>query len=91
MEPQMLMVKQMIDMQKASFDAMMNSMLMFWNQTEQMLGSFLNQAAWMPDQGKDAFRQWLENNKKACDYFKTTIDNGYTTLEEYFRGGSGRK
>ncbi len=86
MEQQMKLVKQMVEMQKLTFESMMSGMFMFWKQTEQTLDSFLNQAVWMPEQGKSALRQWIEGNKKACEYFKNAVEEGYGNLEKYFSG-----
>lgn len=84
MDQQMKMAKQMIDIQRASFDGMLNNIVMFWEQTESMMNSFLNQAVWMPEEGKKAFRDWADNNKKSCETFKRAVDEGYRNLEKYF-------
>ncbi len=80
MNPQFKMVKQMIDMQKVSCDGMISSLIMMWDQT----GTVLEAAAWFPEEGRKAFRQWVDINKKACENLKSAIDNGYSILEKFF-------
>ncbi len=80
MEQQMNAVKQMIEMQKAGFDNIMNSTLMFLNQSDVMLNSFLGFATWMPEEMKNAFKQQTDTKKQAFEFFKKSIDDGYDNL-----------
>ena len=80
MNQQFRMTKQMIDMQKASFDGMINGMILMWDQTVSMFES----AAWLPEEGKKALRQWVDVNKKACENWKSAIDSGYSSLNKLF-------
>ena len=85
MNQQFRMMKQMIDMQKASCDGMISSMIAMWEQT----GTVLDSAVWFPEEGRKAFRQWVDMNKKACENMKSAIDTGYSSLEKFF--GSGQQ
>jgi len=85
MEQQMKLTKQMIDLQKVAFDNMMDNMILFWNQTGQMLNTSAGQAAWLPDQGKGALRLWTEGNKKACEFVRTAVEDGYNGLGKFFK------
>ncbi len=58
------MAKQMIDLQRLSVEGMINNMIILWDQTGNMLNSFMDQAAWVPDEGKKALREWIDSNKK---------------------------
>jgi len=51
MEPN-AMLKQMLDFNKTAFDNSFNAMLMIQEQNSKMVNTFLEQAAWMPDEGK---------------------------------------
>jgi len=86
MNQQSRMMKQMIDMQKASCDGMISSMIAMWEQT----GAVVESAAWFPEEGRKAFRQWVDINKKACENLKSAIDSGYSTLEKFF-GTAGQQ
>ncbi len=77
------MAKQMINLQKIGVEGMISNMIMFWEQTDSMLNVFLNQASWVPDEGKKVFREWIDSNKKGCETLKDVVNNGYTSLEKY--------
>jgi len=83
MNQQFRMMKQMIDMQKATCDGMISSMITMWEQT----GAVVEMAAWFPEEGRKAFRQWVDLNKKACENLKSAIDSGYSSLEKFFGTG----
>ena len=72
-------VKQMIDMQKASVDWIINNVIMMWDQSAAFFDGI-----WFPQEGKKAFRQWVDINKKACDDLKQAADRGYSNLEKAF-------
>ena len=77
-------VKQMIDFHKTSFDNSFNAMVMLQEQTEQMVSAFLDQATWMPEDGKNVLNQWITAYKKGRDDFKKAVDDNYKKVEEYF-------
>jgi hypothetical protein len=87
MEQHMNAVKQAIEMQKAGFDNMLNSTLMFLNQSDLMLNSFLGFATWMPEEMKNAFRQQWEANKQAFAFFKKSVDDGFDNLKKLLEEG----
>ncbi len=74
------MAKQMIDMQRMSVEGMINNMIMFWDQTGSVMTSFMDKAAWVPEEGKKTFREWIESNKKGCETLKNAVSNGYDSM-----------
>jgi len=80
----MSMTKQVLDLQKATFDGMMDSMLMFWDQTERTLNTFMEQAVWVPEEGKRAFNGWIRTNKKGCEDFMNAVADGFNKMESCF-------
>lgn len=74
------MAKQMIDMQRMSVEGMINNMIMFWDQTGSVMTSFMDKAAWIPEEGKKTFREWIESNKKGCETLKNAVNNGYNSM-----------
>jgi hypothetical protein len=86
MNQQFRMVKQTIDLQRASSDGMINSLIMMWEQT----GTLLEGAALLPEEGRKALRQWVDMNKKACENLKSAIGSSYSSLEKLF-GTSGQQ
>ncbi len=87
MEQQMNAAKHIIEMQKAGFDGIMNSTLMFMNQSDVMLNSILSLATWMPEEMKNALRQQTETKKQAFEFFKKSIDDGYDNLMKLLEEG----
>ena len=80
MYEQSAMAKQMIDLQRMSVEGVINNMIMFWDQTGSVLNSFLDKAAWVPEEGKKTFREWIESNKKGCETLKNAVNSGYNNL-----------
>jgi hypothetical protein len=72
------MLRQMMDMQKASVDGFMTGLIMMWDQTAVLFDS----AVWLPEDGKKAFRQWVDLNKKACEDLKSAVGGSYFRMEK---------
>lgn len=86
MEQPIKIGKQMMDLQKLTFNGMINNMIMFWDQTEKMFGAVMEQTPWVPDEGKKVFHDWVNGNKKGCETFKSAVDDGFNKLESCFAG-----
>lgn len=80
------MAKQMIQFNKMAFDNSFNAMTLVYEQNEKMANAFLEQATWMPENGKNAINQWMDAYKKGCDDFKKAVDDSYQKVEAYFSG-----
>lgn len=78
------LIRQMIDFQKASFDNSFNAMVMIQEQTEKMAKNFLDQASWLPEDGKNVLNQWIGAYRKGRDTFKKSVDENYRKVEEFF-------
>lgn len=83
MEP-IKMAKQMIDFNKATFDNTFNAMVMVQEQMERTVGTFLEKATWLPDEGKKLLNEWMATYKKGREDFRKTVDESYKKLEDYF-------
>ena len=81
-------LKQMTQFNKTAFDSSYNAMCMFREHNEKMATSLLDQATWMPEQGKKAVTEWMKSYKKGCEDFKKIVDQNYQNLEKYFTGFS---
>ena len=80
--------KQMAQFNKTAFDNSYNTMTLFREHNEKMATSLLDQATWMPEQGKKAITEWMKSYKKGCEDFKKVVDQNYQNLEKYFTGFS---
>jgi polyhydroxyalkanoate synthesis regulator phasin len=83
MEPQK-MAKQMLDFYKTTFDNSFNAMVMLQEQTERVVNTFMDQATWLPDEGKGILTEWVKTFKKAREDFKKSVDEGFKKVSDYF-------
>ena len=81
--------QQMIQFNKTAFDNTFNAMTMASEQNEKMVGTFLQQATWLPEEGRKAIENWMQTYNKGCEDFKKQVDDNYQKVEEFF-AGSGK-
>ncbi len=81
---QMQFGKQMMDFYKAAFDNTFKAMTMLQDQNEQMVAMFLQQATWLPEQGKKPINDWVQAMKKGREQFKKAVDDGFSKVEDFF-------
>ncbi len=80
--------KQMAQFNKTAFDNSYNTMAMFREQNEKMTTYLLDQATWMPEEGRKAINEWMKSYKKGCEDFKKIIEQNYQNVEKCFTGFS---
>ena len=85
MEPQK-MAKQMLDFYKTTFDNSFNAMVMLQEQTEKMVNTFVDQASWLPEEGKKVITEWSKAYKKGCEDFRKAADENFKRVEDFFAG-----
>jgi polyhydroxyalkanoate synthesis regulator phasin len=78
--------KQMFDFNKATFDNTFNAMVMLQEQTEKMANSMLDQATWLPQEGRKVISDWIDAYKKGRETYKKMVDDGFQKVQEYFSG-----
>ncbi len=86
MMDQKQIARQMIQFNKTAFDNSFNAMSMVYEQNEKMVGTFLQQATWIPEEGRKAIENWMQSYKKGCEDFKKLADENYQKVEEFFAG-----
>ena len=74
----------MIEFNKATFDNTFSAMVMLQEQTEAMVNSFVEQANWVPEEGRKVLDEWLASYKKGRNEFKKTVDQSFKKVENYF-------
>jgi hypothetical protein len=77
------MMKQMIDLQKTSFDNCFSAMFMFQDQAEKFLKVFVDHVPGMSEEGKKVIDKWKDLYKKGFDDLKKVIDEGYDKAESF--------
>ena len=81
---QKAVMKQMIDFNKTTFDNTFNAMVTLQDQTEKMFSTSLEQATWLPEEGKKVINDWIKAYKRGCEDFKKLVDENFAKVEEYF-------
>jgi len=85
MEP-VKIAKQMIEFQKATFDNSFSAMGMVQEQAERMLNMSLEQATWLPEEGRKVIDEWIKAYKKGREDFKKIVDENFGRVEAFFAG-----
>lgn len=76
--------KQMVEFNKGAFNNAFNAMVMVQDQTETLASTMLNQATWMPEEGKKAVKEWVDAFKKGRETYKQTVDDAFKRVEAFF-------
>jgi len=78
------MFKQMIQFNKSAFDNSFAAMVTLQDQTEKMVNTFLEQATWLPEEGKKVVSEWVASYKKGREEFKKVVDENFKRVEDFF-------
>jgi polyhydroxyalkanoate synthesis regulator phasin len=76
--------KQMIDFQKTTFDNTFSAMVLLQEQAETMANTVLDQATWIPEEGRKAINDWVKAYKKGREEFKKVVDDNFKKVEDFF-------
>jgi hypothetical protein len=82
------MLKQMIDFNNAAFNNSFNIMVTLQEQMEKATNALIEQATWLPEEGKKAIRDWFGPCKEGRERFKAAIDENFKKVEEFFNTAS---
>lgn len=77
------MCKRMTAFQKMAWDNFFTAMDKMHEQGESVSIGFLNQTAWLPEENKTMFKEWSKGCKAARSQFKTMIDDGFKSIEDW--------
>jgi hypothetical protein len=81
---QKAILKQMIDFNKNTFDNSFNALVMLQQQTEKMVNTFVDQASWLPEEGKKVITEWTKAYKKGSEDFRKAADENFKRVEDFF-------
>jgi hypothetical protein len=84
MMDQKKLFKQMLDFNKSAFENSFNAMVMLQEQAERAGSTILDQATWLPEEGRKAVQDWVNAFKKGREDFKSMVDENYSRVEAYF-------
>ena len=78
------MLKQMIMFNQTTFNNAFGAMASLQEQFEQVAKTVLDQAGWLPAEGRNAIENWVESFKTGRDNFRQYVDDSYQKVEKYF-------
>ena len=80
------MLKQMVAFNQTAFNNAFNAMTTLQDQFENVAKTMLEQATWLPAEGRKAIENGTETYKSVCQTFKQKIDDSYKQVEKVFVG-----
>jgi len=81
---QKIMLKQILDFNKTSFDNTFHALNMVQDQIEKMVNSMVDQNPLIPEEGRKAIHEWVGSCKKGSQEYKKLVDENFTKVESYF-------
>ena len=76
--------KQMLEFNQAAFNNTFKAMTLLQDQFERAAKTVLEQATWLPAEGRKAIENYTETYKSACQTFKQQVDDSYKQVETFF-------
>jgi len=83
---QFTFAKQMLDFNRTTFANTVGAMSLFQKQSEKMMTAFVEQADWIPAEGKKAISDMSAMLRKTCSEFKKAVDENFVRAEALFKG-----
>jgi polyhydroxyalkanoate synthesis regulator phasin len=83
---QFTFAKQMLDFNRTTFANTVGAMSLFQEQSEKMMTAFVEQADWIPAEGKKAISDMSAMLRKTCSEFKKAVDENFVRAEALFKG-----
>lgn len=77
-------LKQILDFQKTTFNNAYSATTLLQDQYERMANTILNQATWIPAEGRKAIDGWVDAYKSGCENYKKYVEDSYKKAEELF-------
>jgi hypothetical protein len=79
------LLKQMIEFNQAAFNNTFNAMVTLQEQFERVANTVLEQATWLPAEGRNAIENWVNSFKTGRDNYKQYMDDSYQQVEKFFQ------
>lgn len=76
------MLKQWSEIQETAFNNTLNSMEMFQNRAEKMVGQLWDQTAWASEKISDAMMGWGNACKTGCETLQKTMGPAWSMMPE---------
>jgi hypothetical protein len=75
--------KQMFQYNKAATETSFSNMSLLQDQMEKNTQMFLDQAEWIPGEGKKVIEEWVKACKQGRENFKNAVDEGFKKVETF--------
>ncbi len=79
------LLKQMIEFNQAAFNNTFNAVVMLQEQFERVAHTVLEQATWLPAEGRNAIENWVQSFKTGRDNYKQYMEESYKQVEKFFQ------
>ncbi len=80
---QMDFAQQTVTLAKMGFDNTFKAISMVQDQAQKLSGKLLDQAQWVPNEGKQIFNEWGDSFKVHRGIYKRSVDEGFTQMDEF--------
>jgi hypothetical protein len=75
--------KQALDFQKGVFASWYGAMSILQDQAASAVDTMLNQASWIPDEGRQVISSWVSTCKNERDRYKVYMEESFSGLEKF--------
>lgn len=82
-------IKQMIEFNQATFNNTFQAMVLLQDQFERIAQTTVEQANWLPAEGRKTIENWVEAYKTGRDNYKSYVDDSYKKVETYLDSSLG--
>jgi hypothetical protein len=83
--------KQVLDINKKAFENSYLALSTIQAQSEKVFTAFMEQSPWFPKEANDLMTGRIKAYKQCCNQFKTTADEHFKKMEDYFSVSEGGK
>jgi hypothetical protein len=79
------LLKQMIEFNQVAFNNTFSALVMLQEQFERVANTVLEQATWLPAEGRTAIENWVQSYKTGRDNYKQYMEDSYQQVEKFFQ------
>jgi uncharacterized protein Yka (UPF0111/DUF47 family) len=79
------LMKQMVKSNQMIFDSALEASALIEDQVEKFGDVLLDQAYWLPDDGRKMVNSYRQAYKTGRDHFKNYVDASYERVEKFFK------
>ncbi|MBT8342240.1 MAG: hypothetical protein HKP58_15685 [Desulfatitalea sp.] len=79
-------IKQMVEFGQTAFNNAYDANTLLQDQVERVTNTMLDQAGWLPSEGRKAITGWVTTYKTGRDNFKKFVDDSYKQVNEIIAG-----